>query len=73
MGTIVISALAELLRRVESGFHVGSVRIDGPAGLAGLGLGFVMLLVLLLRPAGLTGGRELRWPFASWQSVWRDR
>lgn len=73
VGTIVISALSEFLRRIETGFDVGSVRVDGPAGLEDLGLGFVMLLILLLRPGGITGGLEIRWPFGSWQTMWRDR
>jgi branched-chain amino acid transport system permease protein len=64
VGTIVISVLAEALRRVEGGFHVGSAFVHARAGLQQVALGLVMLLILILRPRGLTRGRELRWPFS---------
>jgi hypothetical protein len=35
------------------------LEIPSRAGLSEVGLALVLLLVLLLRPAGLTGGREL--------------
>ena len=62
IGTIFISAVAELLRRVEAGFHVGSTFVHAPAGLQEVGLGLLMLAVLIWRPQGLTNGRELRLP-----------
>ncbi len=62
LGTVVIAAVAEILRRLEGGFSVGVGHVPGRAGLREVGLAIIMLLVLSLRPAGLTGGRELRWP-----------
>ena len=62
IGTIFISAVAELLRRVEAGFHLGSTFVHAPAGLQEVGLGLLMLAVLIWRPQGLTNGRELRLP-----------
>jgi branched-chain amino acid transport system permease protein len=62
IGTIVIATLAELLRRLEEGFHVGGAEIDAPSGLQNVGLGLLMLAILVLRPRGLTNGRELAWP-----------
>jgi branched-chain amino acid transport system permease protein len=64
LGTLVISIALELLRSVERGVYVGGWRIPSRPGLAEVGLALVLLLVLLLRPAGLTGGQELtslRW------------
>jgi branched-chain amino acid transport system permease protein len=58
-GTLVISIALELLRAVERGVSIGSLEIPSRAGLSEVGLALVLLLVLLLRPAGLTGGREL--------------
>jgi branched-chain amino acid transport system permease protein len=54
-GTIVLSVLSEGLRRVES--------TTGVSNLQELGFAVVLLGILLLRPAGITGGRELRLSF----------
>ena len=62
VGTIVISTAAELLRRLESGVDLGLVEIPARPGLREVGLALGMLLVLVLRPEGLTGGREIAWP-----------
>jgi len=59
VGTILISALSEFLRRIESGSGVGPLDIPGRPGLTEVGLAVVLLLILALRPSGLTGGREL--------------
>jgi branched-subunit amino acid ABC-type transport system permease component len=65
VGTIVISAAAELLRRVEGGVDLGPVDVPARPGLREVGLALLMLAILILRPNGLTGGRELAWPFRS--------
>jgi branched-chain amino acid transport system permease protein len=62
VGSVVISALAELLRRLEDGLEIGSVSIPARVGLQQVGLGVVMLGILLVRPAGLTRGREFALP-----------
>jgi branched-chain amino acid transport system permease protein len=62
VGTLVISALSELLRRLEGGADLGLVELSARPGLREVGLALVMLAVLILRPSGLTGGRELAWP-----------
>jgi branched-chain amino acid transport system permease protein len=61
VGAIVISTLAELLRRVEEGVDFGLFRLSAHPGLREVGLALVMLAILILRPAGLTGGHEVRW------------
>jgi branched-chain amino acid transport system permease protein len=60
-GSVVVSVLAEVLRRAEGGSLLG---LDVPArpGLADVVLGVVLVVMLLRRPSGLTGGRELRFP-----------
>jgi branched-chain amino acid transport system permease protein len=65
VGTLVISAMAELLRRVEEGVHLGPLELSAKPGLREVGLALVMLLILILRPSGLTAGREIAWPFRS--------
>ncbi len=73
IGVLAISIALELLRAVERGVHIGSWLVPSRPGLTEVGLAFVLLLVLLLRPAGLTGGNELRMP--QWRggptSKWR--
>jgi branched-chain amino acid transport system permease protein len=59
LGTLLYSALAELLRRVAGG-EVGG--LDLPAGTAEVVLAALLLLVLIKRPGGLTGGREIPFP-----------
>jgi branched-chain amino acid transport system permease protein len=62
VGSLFISTVGELLRRLEGGLTLGPIQFEGRAGLREVGLALVMLIVLLRRPAGITGGRELSWP-----------
>ena len=64
VGTVVVSALLEGLRQLENGVSVASLHVTAPGGLREVGVGALMLLILIFRPAGLTGGEEIRWPFA---------
>lgn len=63
-GAVVIAVLTELLRQSEIGFQVGKTVIAAPAGLGDVILALIMLLIILFRPDGIAGGREIRWPFA---------
>lgn len=62
IGSIVLSVVSELLRHVEDGLRVGPLHVPGRPGLSELGLALIMILILVLRPRGITGGRELAWP-----------
>jgi branched-chain amino acid transport system permease protein len=59
VGTIVVSVALELLRYVESGVYIGDWRVPSRSGLAEVGLALVLLIMLIARPKGITGGREL--------------
>lgn len=61
IGTLLITVVAEVLRRAEDGSLVGLVEIPEREGVRNVGLALVMLAILLWRPSGLTGGRELSW------------
>jgi branched-chain amino acid transport system permease protein len=61
LGSVFISVVAEVLRRIEVGSHIGPFFVRGRAGMTEVGLGLIMLVVLLRYRDGLTGGRELRW------------
>jgi len=59
-GVLVLSILIEVLVRMERGINVGETVFALPTGAQEIIIGIVMILVLILRPTGLTGGRELR-------------
>lgn len=61
-GVAFVTILSELLRRAEHGVDLGFVTIGGRLGLQEVGLAVMMLLVLIFRPRGLTGGREIPLP-----------
>jgi branched-chain amino acid transport system permease protein len=64
-GAIVIAALTELFRQIEIGYSIGHTTIAAPPGLGDATLALVMLLIILFRPKGLAGGKEISWPFGS--------
>jgi branched-chain amino acid transport system permease protein len=71
VGTAVVSALSVSLRNVEAGASVGPLILPPRPGLREVGLAFVMLAILILRPRGLTGGREIASPAPLLRRVFR--
>jgi branched-chain amino acid transport system permease protein len=67
VGGIVVSVLSEVLSRAENGNVLGLFDVPARPGLANVGLGVLMVLILLFRPSGITGGTE----FTTWR--WRRR
>jgi branched-chain amino acid transport system permease protein len=63
VGTLTVSAVSELLRRLEGGVDIGPVEFTSRPGLREIGLALILLLILIVRPAGLMGGREITFPF----------
>ncbi len=59
VGALAVSALDAFLIEAEQGVDVG-VSLDLPQGTRLIFLGAIMALVLIVRPSGLTGGREFR-------------
>jgi branched-chain amino acid transport system permease protein len=62
-GAALVSLIVEVLRQFEVGVHIGGALVQFPLGSRELGIAFVMLMILIFRPAGITGGREVPWPF----------
>lgn len=62
IGTLVLSAFSEVLRRFEQGIDFGPVTADAPTGLREIGFALCLLAILVLRPAGIMGGREIVLP-----------
>ena len=61
-GAVVIALLTELLRQAEVGVTIGGTAIAAPGGLGDAVLALLMLVMILFRPNGLAGGREIEWP-----------
>jgi branched-chain amino acid transport system permease protein len=59
VGALAISGLDSFLSAAENGVDILGLHIDLPTGTALIVIGTVMALVLVLRPSGLSGGREL--------------
>jgi branched-chain amino acid transport system permease protein len=62
VGALVISGLDSFLSAAEDGVGVLGFTVDVHGGTNLVVLGAVMALVLVVRPSGLTGGRELGLP-----------
>lgn len=60
VGTIVVAALAELFRQLEEGTTIASVTITLPNGSQQIVLAILLLVILIFRPNGLMGGKELQ-------------
>ena len=61
VGALAVSGLDSFLAKAESGVDVGFT-LDVPTGTRLVVVGALMALVLIVRPSGLTGGREVRLP-----------
>ncbi|HEX9142561.1 MAG TPA: branched-chain amino acid ABC transporter permease [Gaiellaceae bacterium] len=58
VGALTVSAVDSFLAEAENGIHLFGRSVDLPAGTRIVVVGALMALVLILRPTGLTGGRE---------------
>ncbi len=63
LGAIFISGVAEGLREVEDLTEINN--------LTNIVLAAILLMTLILRPKGITGGREIYWPFKREQTMRR--
>ena len=68
VGALAVSALDSWLAVAENGTSLFGWHIDMPAGTAEIVVGILMAAVLILRPSGLTGGRELRLRGVPWRA-----
>lgn len=64
-GVLLLSLLIELLVRAEQGLTLGGATFALPSGSQEILIGIVMILVLIVRPDGLTAGREFK-PKPEW-------
>jgi branched-chain amino acid transport system permease protein len=62
VGALAVSGVDSFLAEAENGVHVLGWTVDLRGGTRIVVVGALMALVLILRPSGLTGGRELALP-----------
>ena len=67
VGTLLITLVIEVLRRVETGFEVGPIEVDQIFGLTTAGLSIAILLVMFFRREGVMGYLELDEHIARWR------
>jgi branched-chain amino acid transport system permease protein len=60
VGALAVSALDSWLAVAENGTSIFGWQIDLPAGTRVIVVGVLMAVVLILKPSGITGGREFR-------------
>ena len=61
-GTVVVTAIFEGLRGIENAINLAGFLPFNVSGLTEVCLSTALIVILILRPAGITGGQELRWP-----------
>jgi branched-chain amino acid transport system permease protein len=59
IGVICVSILSEVLRSVERGFTIGDITVPALFGASQIVLGFLFILIMIFRPKGIMGDREL--------------
>ena len=59
LGTVVVTALSEILRNVERGMDLGVFTIPPLFGASQIALGLLFIAIMILRPEGLLGAREI--------------
>lgn len=62
VGALAVSGLDSFLAEAEEGVGIAGISLDLPTGSRIVTVGFLMALVLIVRPDGLTGSRELVLP-----------
>lgn len=64
VGVIAVTVLLQTFRELEEGFTIIGLDVPARPGLSEFGLALGLLAILILRPRGLTGGREIALPRA---------
>jgi branched-chain amino acid transport system permease protein len=59
IGVILITVFSELLRNAERGFDLGVIRLPPIYGASQIIMAVLFVIVIVFRPAGLMGGREI--------------
>jgi branched-chain amino acid transport system permease protein len=60
-GTVLVTAIFEGLRGIENAINLGNLFPFTVSGLTEVCVAVALILILIFRPAGITGGQEFRW------------
>ncbi len=63
IGTLVVTAVREILRAIENYVNILQIFPGGFFGFTEVVLAIVLIAILIYRPSGILGSQELRWPF----------
>jgi branched-chain amino acid transport system permease protein len=61
VGTLVITSVREILRAIENYVNILQIFPEGFFGFTEVVLAIVLIVILVYRPEGIMGSRELRW------------
>jgi branched-chain amino acid transport system permease protein len=62
VGTVVVAGIGQVLLMLEQGLSLGTLVVTVPNGTRGLVIAAALVVILMWRPGGITGGREFRLP-----------
>jgi branched-chain amino acid transport system permease protein len=62
IGTVVVTGVFEGLRGLENQLNLSQIVSIQVIGLTEIVLSLALILILILRPGGIMGGREISWP-----------
>jgi len=63
-GTAIVTVMRELLRQLEGWLNNSGVITFEVYGLTEVAVAILLIVILIWRPEGIVGGREIRLPFA---------
>lgn len=63
VGTLIFSLIDLFLVKLQAGMTFGAYTVSIPQSTRPIVLGLILVGMLLIRPSGITGGREFVWPF----------
>jgi branched-chain amino acid transport system permease protein len=62
VGTVLVTVLREGLRSIENNVNMYKLLPNNLVGFTEVVMAVLLIVILILRPSGIMGGRELRWP-----------
>jgi branched-chain amino acid transport system permease protein len=62
IGTVVVTLVREGLRGIENSINLAQILPNALVGFTEVFLATALIVILIMRPSGLMGGREFRWP-----------
>jgi branched-chain amino acid transport system permease protein len=62
IGTVAVTVLREGLRSIENNVNMSRILPISLVGFTEVVMAILLVVILVLRPSGIMGGRELRWP-----------